>query len=261
MLETLEPNLSRTMHWLNTSYAAWFNRRHQRSGPLFQGVYKAILVEPASWGLALSRYVHLNPVRSVALGLDKKARRADTLGLRGKPESRLVQQRIEQLRSFRWSSYRAYIGLDTAPAWLECRRVWDLNGRGSRREQQRAYRAYVEEAVREGFEENLLEQVKGQIVLGSQRLWQKVQKSMRSNQREQPQARKWVDPPALSEVIAAVEELKGQRWKEFRERHNDWGRDLVFYLARRLGSVKLKELGVAGRRLGLCRGQHRGETI
>ena len=87
--------------------------------------------------------------------------------------------------------------------------------------------------------------MKGQIVLGSQRFWQKVQKSMRSNQREQPQARKLVDRPALSEVIAAAEELKGQRWKEFRERHNDWGRDLVFYLTRRLGSVKLKELGAA----------------
>ena len=176
ILETLEPNLARTMHWLNTSYAAWFNRRHQRAGPLFQGVY---------------------------------------------------------------------IGLDTAPAWLECRTVWDFNGRGSRRQQQRAYQAYVEEAVREGLEEKLWEQVKGQMVLGSQRLWQKVQKTMRSNPREQPQARKLADRPALAEVIEAVEELKGERWKEFRERHNDWGRDLVFYLARRLGSVKLKELGTA----------------
>jgi REP element-mobilizing transposase RayT len=245
ILETLEPNLARTMHWLNTSYAAWYNRRHQRAGPLFQGVYKAILVEPSSWGLALSRYVHLNPVRTVAMGLDKKARRAGALGLRGQPEGRLVEQRIEQLRSFKWSSYRAYIGLDTAPDWLECRRVWDLNGRGSRREQQRAYRAYVEEAVREGLEEKLWEQVKGQIVLGSQRLWRKIQKGMGDHQREQPQARQFAARPDLSEVIAAVEELKGQRWKEFRERHNDCGRDLVFYLARRLGSVKLKELGAA----------------
>jgi hypothetical protein len=245
ILQTLEPNLSRTMHWLNTSYAAWYNRRHQRAGPLFQGVYKAILVEPSSWGLALSRYVHLNPVRTVAMGLDKKARRADALGLRGKPEGRLVEQRIEQLRSFRWSSYRSYIGRDTAPAWLECQRVWDFNGRGNRSEQQRAYRAYVEEAVREGLEESLMEQVKGQMVLGSQRLSQKVQKSLRGHQREQPQARPLTDRPALAEVIEVVEQLKGERWKEFRERHNDWGRELVFYLGRRLGSLKLKELGIA----------------
>jgi hypothetical protein len=80
-------------------------------------------------------------------GLGQEGRRADALGLRGQPAGRLVEQRIEQLRSFRWSSYRAYIGLDTAPDWLQCRRVWDFNRRGSRRDQQRVYRAYVEGAI------------------------------------------------------------------------------------------------------------------
>ena len=55
-----------------------------------------------------------------------------------------------------------------------------------------------------------LEQVKGQIVLGSQQLWQKVQKRMRCNRREQPQARRFVDRPGLREVTDVVEELKGQ---------------------------------------------------
>src|SRR5438477_602238 len=230
IIETLEPNLSRSMHWLNTSYVAWFNRRHQRAGPLFQGVYKSILVEPLSWGLALSRYVHLNPVRTLEMGLDKKSRRADALGLRGRPEAKVVEKRIEQLRSFRWSSYRAYIGLDRAPAWLECGKVWDLNGRGSRSAQQKAYRQYVEEAVREGLEEKIFDQVKGQIVLGSKQLWQKIQKSMSSKRREQPQARRLAERPGLAEVTKVVEELKGQPWKEFREQHDEWGMDVVFYL-------------------------------
>jgi hypothetical protein len=55
-----EANLSRAMHWLNVSYTVWFNRRHQRSGHLLQGRYKAIVVDPLGWGLELSRYVHLN---------------------------------------------------------------------------------------------------------------------------------------------------------------------------------------------------------
>jgi len=55
IVETPEPNLSRIMHWLNTSYVAWFNRRQERAGPLFQGVYKAMVVDPIAWGLALSR--------------------------------------------------------------------------------------------------------------------------------------------------------------------------------------------------------------
>jgi REP-associated tyrosine transposase len=55
MLELAEANLGRAMQWLGVSYSVWFNRRHQRSGHLFQGRYKAIVVEPLGWGLELSR--------------------------------------------------------------------------------------------------------------------------------------------------------------------------------------------------------------
>jgi hypothetical protein len=44
-LETTEPNLSRALQWLNVSYRVWFNRRHRRAGYLFQGRFKAVLVE------------------------------------------------------------------------------------------------------------------------------------------------------------------------------------------------------------------------
>jgi len=55
MLQTAEANLSRAMQWLQTSYSMGFNRRHGRVGPLFEGRFKAILVDPLSWGLELSR--------------------------------------------------------------------------------------------------------------------------------------------------------------------------------------------------------------
>ena len=55
LLEITEANLSRAMQWLNVSYTVWFNRRHQRSGHLLQGRYKAIVVDPVTWGLELSR--------------------------------------------------------------------------------------------------------------------------------------------------------------------------------------------------------------
>lgn len=69
LVETCEPNLSRAMQWLTVSDSVWFNRRHGRSGHLFQGRYKAILLDPLGWGLELSRYVHLNPVRVMRQGL------------------------------------------------------------------------------------------------------------------------------------------------------------------------------------------------
>ena len=64
LVETPEANLSQTGQWLNVSYSVWFNRRHQRSGHLFQGRFGAVLVgDDADW-LEVGRYVHLNPVRS-----------------------------------------------------------------------------------------------------------------------------------------------------------------------------------------------------
>ena len=68
ILELREANLSRAAQWLNLSYSVWFNRRHGRSGHLFQGRFKSVIVSREEWGLALSRCVHLNPVRVGALG-------------------------------------------------------------------------------------------------------------------------------------------------------------------------------------------------
>ena len=64
LVRTTETNLSAGMHDWNSGYATWFNRRHRRSGSLFQGRFKAILVENESYGWMLSRYIHLNPVRA-----------------------------------------------------------------------------------------------------------------------------------------------------------------------------------------------------
>ena len=75
LLENVEAELSRAVQWLNSGYGMWFNRRHRRTGHLFQGRFKAVVVEWERWGLELSRYVHLNPVRVRRLGLDKTARR------------------------------------------------------------------------------------------------------------------------------------------------------------------------------------------
>lgn len=64
IVETPEKNLSRVMHYLNSSYTTYTNIKRKRSGHLFQGRYKAILVDKDSYLRELSRYVHLNPVRA-----------------------------------------------------------------------------------------------------------------------------------------------------------------------------------------------------
>ena len=91
LVETPEPNLSMTMQWLNVSYATYFNRKQDRNGHLFQGRFKAILIEADAYLNHLSRYIHLNPVRA---------------GI------------VERPGQYRWSSYPAFVGEQISPKFL-----------------------------------------------------------------------------------------------------------------------------------------------
>lgn len=64
LLETPFANLSRAIQRLNGDYALYFSRRHKSPGHIFQGRYKAMLVEKDAYLLELSRYIHLNPLRA-----------------------------------------------------------------------------------------------------------------------------------------------------------------------------------------------------
>jgi REP element-mobilizing transposase RayT len=241
VLELTESNLSRAGQWLNVSYSVWFNRRHGRSGHLFQGRFKSVVVDPVQWGLELSRYVHLNPVRVGRLGLGKAGRQQQRLGATGAPDAQRVKERVTQLRSYRWSSYRAYVGLCRRPEWLECD-VLEMGG-GRKEERQRNYREYVERAVREGLEKSPWEALQDQVVLGGVEFLQKLREHVKGNAREQRGAgRLGRMRPKLEEVIANVEKVKGEAWTEFRDRHGDEGRDLVLYAGQRVCGMKLGEL-------------------
>ncbi len=91
LIQTPDGNLSKGMRQLNGVYTQASNRRHRRVGHLFQGRFKAILVDSDAYLLELSRYVVLNPVRA---GMVKKP------------------------AGWPWSSYRASVGLEPAPPWL-----------------------------------------------------------------------------------------------------------------------------------------------
>jgi putative transposase len=92
VFETPEANCSKFMHSVLTAYTVYYNLRHGRHGHLFDGRYKAKLVDDDEYLLALSRYVHLNPVK---VGTLKQAP---------------IEDRIRHLRGYRWSTYPSYIG-------------------------------------------------------------------------------------------------------------------------------------------------------
>jgi putative transposase len=245
VLELTEANLSRAVQWLNVSYSVWFNRRRQRSGHLFQGRFKSVVVEPEVWALALSRYLHLNPVRVEAMGLGKRQRGAQRVGLVAAPSKVVVHQRMQRLRGYPWSSYRAYAGETSVPEWLECDKVLGLGG-GVKAEQRQRYRKYVEDAVREGLPQTPWESVKEQAVLGGAEFLAALKKGLRFDLQEQRRGRRLLaERPSLAAVIQAVEALKDEKWDQFRDRHADRGRDLVLYLGRKLCGLKLAELAEA----------------
>ena len=245
IVELTEKNLSRAGHWLNVSYSSWFNLRHRRSGHLFQGRFKSVVVDPAEWALELSRYVHLNPVRVKALGLGKVEQQQIRAGAAGPPDARLVQERIRRMRRNQWGSYRAYAGLAKKPEWLTCDVILEMLG-GKASERQRNYREYAERALREGLPRSPWEQLQEQVVLGGKAFVEKLRQHVKGNAREQRGAARLASPrPKHGEVIAAMEKLKGQSWLEFRDRHGDSGRDLVLYVGQRACGLKLGELAAA----------------
>lgn len=106
VLETPEANCSRFMQSLCTAYSVYYNRRHSRHGHLLDGRFKGKLVEGEDYLLALTRYVHLNPVQVKAMAQ--------------KP----LDQKITYVRQYPWSSYQSYTGrskaLDFVDYGLSC---------------------------------------------------------------------------------------------------------------------------------------------
>ncbi len=124
-VETPFGNLPRFMQRLTTAYGMYFRYKKSRPGHCFQGRYTAKLVEGDDYLLRLTRYIHLNPVRTQVL--------TDA----SPEECRAV------LENCRWSSYRSYSGL-TPPEELIDYRWLKLMGRKTLRGNQRAYRRYIE---------------------------------------------------------------------------------------------------------------------
>lgn len=123
-LERGATRLSRVMLALQGSYTQWFNRRHRRVGHLFQGRYKAFLVQRDRYLLALIRYIHENPVRAGV---------------------------VERAQDYPWSSDRPY-RRGSGPEWLDVGRVLPMLGR-RRREAIRGYRRLMGEALEQPYED------------------------------------------------------------------------------------------------------------
>lgn len=96
LVETPYGNLPRAMRHINGVYTQRYNQNKRTDGPLFRGRYKAILIEGDEYLLQVSRYIHLNPLHA---------------------------NMTKNLESYRWSSYKNYIGLEACPIWLHTEKI------------------------------------------------------------------------------------------------------------------------------------------
>ena len=110
LIETPLGNLGEFMRHFNITYTGYYNRRHNRTGHLYQGRYKSILVDKESYLSVLSRYIHLNPVRIQAM------------------EKNTDEEKIQHLRNYTWSSLPGYINKGKREQFLDYAMVLEEYG-------------------------------------------------------------------------------------------------------------------------------------
>ena len=146
LLETPLANLSEFMRWFNITYTSHYNRRHKRSGHLYQGRYKSILVEKDSYLHILSRYIHLNPVRTK------------------QKESTSLTEKKNYLKSYPWSSLLGYRENTKKDSFVDYAQILETYG-GDNREGRKLYWAAICNNVSAGID--IKENVIGGSILGS----------------------------------------------------------------------------------------------
>ena len=173
LIQTPDANLSKGMRQLNGVYTQAYNRRHGKTGHLFQGRYKAILVDADAYLLELSRYIVLNPVKAG-----------------------MVKQPVD----WAWSSYRAMLGEAVAPSWLSIDCLLAQFSK-QRKTAIRKYQAFVDDGINNA---PIWPQLRQQMYLGDETFIDKAQKHLKTGHDDIqiPQILKRAQPKALREYEA-----------------------------------------------------------
>lgn len=206
LLETPGGNLSQIMRHINGAYTTYFNVKRKRAGHLFQGRYKAILVDADAYVAELSRYIHLNPVRA---------------GMVKKPEEH------------EWSSYRQYVGLAEPSAWLTTDFILGcFNGKSA----ERSYQEFVNAALVQDIE-SPFQTVVASTILGNTDFVREIsQQHLAGKQpdRNVP-AIKRLSRPTLEKIISTVDSEIGAQ--------ESLSRKVSIYICHRYSGARLREIG------------------
>jgi putative transposase len=208
LMSTPAGNLSQILRHINGAYTVYYNKRHHRFGHLFQGRYKAILIDADEYAAELSRYIHLNPVRA---------------GLANLPEG------------YPWTSYLNYIGRKKSPGWQ--RTEWLLRYFGkSPAEAQRKYRAFVQAKVG-AAEGNPLKEVVASTLLGGPDFIEGIKRKYLGGRKRNR------DVPAVAALTRQTpQKIEEKVWLEFQDMP-EHAKKAAIYLSHKFSGLSLNEIG------------------
>jgi REP element-mobilizing transposase RayT len=209
ILETPRGNLSRIMHSINTAYTIYFNGCHSRCGHLFQGRFKAILVDAQTYMQELSRYIHLNPVIA---------------GIVASPER------------YPWSSYRDLLGLREPPRWLQGTFILRFFG-GHPDAARKRFAEFIVEGMKQPIQDPTLKADPSSI-LGSEGFVARIKRTCLADKAvdfEVPDLRRLRLRPELRRIQSEAEKMLGPK--------NRFSRNLAIFLSHKCTDFTLKEIG------------------
>ena len=210
LIETPAGNLSQIMRHINGAYTTYFNVKRKRAGHLFQGRYKAILIDADSYATELSRYMHLNPVRA---------------GMVERPEE------------YPWSSYKSYIGKNRVPEWQRTEFILNYFGLNTSGNAKINYMNFVEALLGKKYP-SPLEATTASTILGSKKFVQKISKQHLSERRidhNVPAGRKLAPRISVDEIIDIV--------KNELDDNGNLTRKVCIFLCRKHSGARLREIG------------------
>lgn len=219
LIETPDGNLSQGMRQLNGVYTQKYNWRHSKTGHVFQGRYKAILVDKDNYLLELCRYVVLNPVRA---------------NMVRKPEE------------WKWSSYKATAHLKTVPEYLIVDWILSIFSK-NKSESQKFYRKFVREGIDTG---SPWDELQGQILLGEEGFVEKCKDALsdKEKHKEIPRSQRYLNKPLLTKLFEKADN-KNERNNRISAAHIKYGytlKEIADYLGIHYSTVSraIKQTGV-----------------
>jgi len=223
LVETPLGNLAEFMRHFNITYTGYYNRRRNRSGHLYQGRYKSILVDKDAYLAVLSRYIHVNPVRVKTM------------------EKASLEEKIRYLTTYPWSSLPGYLMRRKKEGFIDYTLVLAQYGGDTDRARQ-VYRKTLYAELATGIE--IKDKVCGQSILGSEGFIEWVmERFLRGEKdRERPSLREIHTYQAKDVILRAVEQETGKGIETIIKEKGPY-RQIVMELLYRIGGLRGRQIG------------------